>query len=154
MDWAKSGFLCSGPACLSSTALDENFAGAKYFLSGFASTEAGKNGVRFCIIPPPSGFVTSLSCLATTTAGCSCWVCCSFGEACDVEMEEPRASQVTGLAVGDDRAGGGCGGRGGGISGGTGGGVGGGGGVEAREEDDENPDDLSRALLSFLLARA
>ena len=63
---------------------------------------------------------------------------------------------MTGLAVGDDRAGGGCGGRGGGISGGSGVGVGGG-GVEAREEEvdcDSYPDDLSRALLSFLLARA
>ena len=147
MDWAKSGFLCSGPACLCSTALDENFAGAKYFLSGFASTESGKNGVRFCIIPLPS----SLSCLATT-ADCSCWLGGSFGRACDGEIEEPIASQVTGQVVGDDRAGGCCTGGGGGGSGGSGGG----GGVEAREDDDceSNPDDLWRALLSFLRARA
>ena len=129
MDWAKSGFLCSGPACLCSTALDENFAGAKYFLSGFASTESGKNGVRFCIIPLPS----SLSCLATT-ADCSCWLGGSFGRACDGEIEEPIASQVTGPVVGVDRTGGGCVG-----SGGSGGGVGC--GVEAREENPDDPDD-------------
>ena len=100
-----------------------------------------------------------MSCLVTTTAGCSCWLCCSFGGACcgigSGWGKEPIASQVTGQVVGDDRAGGGCGGRGGGLSGGSGGGAGGG-GVEAREDDDceSNPDDLWRALLSFLRALA
>ena len=135
------GCLCSAWGCAKSgplsslTSGDENFAGARSLASGF------------------------VICLETTTV-CSCWLCCSFGGACDGVVEEPIASQVTGLVVVVDRTGGGCcGGGGGGVgSGGSGGGVGGG-GVEAREEDDcesfsENPDDLWRALLCFLRALA
>ena len=127
------GCLCSAWGCAKSgplsslTSGDDNFAGARHLASGF------------------------VICLETTTV-CSCWLCCSFGGACDGKIEEPIASQVTGQVVGDDRAGGCCTGGGGGGSGGSGGG----GGVEAREDDDceSNPDDLWRALLCFLRALA
>ena len=80
------------------------------------------------------------TCLETTTV-CSCWLCCSFGGACDGKIEEPIASQVTGPVVGVDRTGGGCcGGGGGGVGSGGDGGCGGSGGVVSPEaEDDDDP---------------